>query len=87
KTIFIKCSIEELIRRDTKGLYSKALLPDGHPERVNNLTGVNDPFEIPANPDLIIETDRESIAESSKKLIEFIELNIKAKKIQDNPLS
>ena len=72
KTIYIKCSIEELIRRDTKGLYKRALLPEGHAEKISNLTGVNDPFEIPESPDLIIETDKEDIAASVKKLIEFI---------------
>ncbi|MBK5269635.1 MAG: adenylyl-sulfate kinase [Bacteroidia bacterium] len=78
KTIYIKCSLEELMKRDTKGLYSKALLPEGHGDKINNLSGVNDPFEIPDNPDLIIETDKETITESSRKLVEFIELNRKS---------
>ena len=65
--------MEELIRRDTKGLYARALLPEGDVQRVENLSGVNDPFEIPLNPDLIIETDRESVFESSRKLISYIE--------------
>jgi adenylylsulfate kinase len=75
KTVYLKCSIDELIRRDTKGLYAKALLPEGDPEKLTNLSGVNDPFESPVCPDLIIETDKETIEESSKKLIDFIELN------------
>ena len=75
KTVYIKCSLEELIRRDTKGMYAKALLPEGHANRINNLSGVNDPFEIPNNPDLIIETDHETILESSRRLIKYIELN------------
>jgi adenylylsulfate kinase len=73
KTIYIKCSMEELIRRDTKGLYARALLPEGDVQRVDNLSGVNDPFEIPLNPDLIIETEGESVFESSQKLISYIE--------------
>lgn len=75
KTIYVKCSLDELMKRDTKGLYSKAMLPDGHPDKVINLSGVNDPFEIPASPDLIIETDKEAISESILKLIKFIEMN------------
>lgn len=75
KTIYIKCNIEELIRRDTKGMYAKALLPEGNPQRINNLSGINDPFEIPDGPDLIIETDKETVAESSQRLINFIESN------------
>jgi len=76
KTVYIKCSLEELIRRDTKGMYAKALLPDGHAEKISNLSGVNDPFEVPGAPDLILETDRETILESTQKLIKFIELNM-----------
>jgi len=76
KTVYIKCGLKELIRRDTKGMYQKALLPEGHAERINNLSGVNDPFDIPPEPDLIIETDQETVFESSLKLIKYIELNI-----------
>jgi len=57
-TVFVDCSISSLIKRDTKGLYKKALLPDGHPDKIKNLTGINDPFDIPANPDLYINTGK-----------------------------
>jgi len=76
RTIFIKCSLEELIRRDPKGMYKKAFLPEGHPDRITNLSGVNDPFEVPANPDLIIETDKQTVAESTQKLINYMQLHI-----------
>jgi adenylylsulfate kinase len=79
KTIYIKCSLKELIKRDTKGLYAKALFPDNHPDKITNLSGVNDPFEIPANPDLIIETDTQSIKESTMQLVNFIESNIQTR--------
>ena len=75
KTVFIDCSLEELVKRDTKGLYKKAMLPEGHPEKINNLTGVNDPFEAPAAPDLLIQTGKETIEESVNKLVEFIRRN------------
>jgi len=42
KTVYIDCAIDELIVRDTKGLYKRALLPDHHPDKLTNLTGVND---------------------------------------------
>ncbi|HKC68560.1 MAG TPA: adenylyl-sulfate kinase [Bacteroidia bacterium] len=77
KTVFINCEIKELIKRDTKGLYKKAFLPEGHKDKIHNLTGVNDPFEIPNNPDLIIETDKETIESSVNKLTTFI-LNLKS---------
>jgi adenylylsulfate kinase len=73
KTVFIKCSIQELMKRDTKGLYARAFLPEGHVQRVNNLSGINDPFEIPVNADLVIETDTDTILESTQKLIRYIE--------------
>ena len=72
KTIFINCNLETLVQRDTKGLYHKALLPDGHPEKITNLTGINDPFELPDKPDLTLDTACESIDESVAKLSEFI---------------
>lgn len=75
KTVYIKCSLNELIQRDTKGMYAKAMLPEGHVGRIDNLSGVNDPFEEPVYPDLVIETDKLTIDESSERLIAFIRLN------------
>jgi len=72
KTVYINCSLDTLLKRDTKKLYSKAMLPDHHPEKIYNLTGINDPFDIPANPDLIINTNKETIETSSQKLVHFI---------------
>lgn len=72
KTVWINCDIDTLIERDTKQLYKKALLPNGHPDKIYNLTGINDPFENPADPDLVIETHIYNEAESTKMLYEFI---------------
>ena len=72
RTVFVNCNLETLVERDTKGLYKKALLPEGHPDKITNLTGINDPFELPVNPDLILNTANESIEESVDKLACFI---------------
>jgi len=72
KTVYIDCSIDVLVQRDTKQLYHKALLPDGHPDKINNLTGINDPFDVPSHCDLVITTDSENIEESAQKLLHFI---------------
>jgi adenylylsulfate kinase len=72
KTIFIDCPVETLICRDTKGLYKRALLPEGHPEKITNLTGINDPFDVPALPDLYINTDMHDIQECTALLCDFI---------------
>lgn len=75
RTVFIDCNMDELVKRDTKGLYKKAMLPEGHLERINNLTGVNDPFEAPPAPHLVLCTDKEKIEESAQKLVDFIQKN------------
>lgn len=72
KTVFVDCAVDELINRDTKGLYRKALLPEGHPDRIGNLTGINDPFDIPASPDLYINTALQEVEESAGRLFHFI---------------
>lgn len=71
-TIYISCDLETLKQRDTKGLYRRAQLPNCHPEKLNNLTGVNDPFETPSNPDLILYTSQETVGESADRLMNFI---------------
>lgn len=73
KCVYVKCDLNELKTRDTKGLYRKAMLPEGHPERIENFTGISDPFEEPDNPDLIIRTDTEDVEDSVVKLEKFIE--------------
>lgn len=80
KTVWIDCGIETLKERDTKGLYKRAFLPADHPEKLNNLTGVNDPFEIPDDADLIIKTDSETVESSTEKLLNFILENIEEEK-------
>jgi adenylylsulfate kinase len=71
-SVWLECPIEELIRRDTKGLYHRALLPENDPQKISNLTGINDTFEIPVNPDMIINTGEAGIDEAKTSLINFI---------------
>ena len=80
KTVWINCSLETLIQRDPKGLYKRALLPDGHPDKVLQFTGISDLYENPVSPDLILNTDQESPEESSNRLVEFIFKNIENNK-------
>jgi adenylylsulfate kinase len=76
KLVYIKASLDTVKERDTKGLYRKALLPDGHPERINNFTGISDPFEPPTDVDLLIPTDSADIERSANTLEYFIMRNI-----------
>jgi len=61
RTVFVDCAIESLLKRDTKGLYKRALLPDNHPDKLHNLTGINDPFETPVAPDLHLHTHLKNV--------------------------
>jgi adenylylsulfate kinase len=72
KVVYVKCDLETLKERDTKGLYRKALLPDDDPEKIHNFTGISDPFEEPSNPNLRITTNNEDIESSARKLEDFI---------------
>jgi adenylylsulfate kinase len=72
KTVWVDCALEVLAARDTKGLYRRAYLPEGHPDRVNNLTGVNDPFEEPVAYDLRIDTAEGDIESCTQQLVELI---------------
>lgn len=76
KTVFIDCDLDVLIKRDTKGLYKKAYLPEGHPDKVSNLTGVNDPFEKPSHPDLVINTSTQSVEQAVQTLVGYIAGNL-----------
>jgi adenylylsulfate kinase len=72
KTVWINCDIKTLMERDTKQLYKKAFLPEGHPDKIYNLTGINDPFETPIEPDLVIDTHKNSESASIYMLFNFI---------------
>jgi adenylyl-sulfate kinase len=62
--VFVKCSIEECMKRDPKGLYQKAI--DG---LIPEFTGISAPYEEPENPELILETDKLTIQESVDLII------------------
>lgn len=79
KVIWIKCAVPTLINRDTKGLYRKALLPDGHPEKVHQFSGISDRYDEPVKPDLVIDTEKETIDLSVKKLLDFVLENISSR--------
>jgi len=76
KTVWINCDLETLIKRDSKELYKRAMLIDGHPDKINNLTGINDPYEPPPNANLIINTSVESEETSIKVLFDYIMQNL-----------
>ena len=72
KTVFINCPLNVTKQRDTKGLYRRALLPVNHPDHIEHFTGINDPYEVPVQPDLVIHTNTETPEQSAKHLTDFI---------------
>lgn len=65
--VYVKCPLECLIERDTKGLYKRALAGE-----IENFTGVSDPYEPPVSPEIVVETDTESIEESVDKILDSL---------------
>jgi len=63
--VFVKAPIEVCIERDPKGLYKKALAGE-----IKQFTGIDDPYEEPLNPELVVETDKETPEESVNKILE-----------------
>src|SRR6184192_4896375 len=57
--VYLKCPIEVCRQRDVKGLYK--LVDEG---KIKGFTGIDDPYEEPEHPELVIETDQETIEES-----------------------
>jgi adenylylsulfate kinase len=65
--IYVKCSLETCIQRDPKGLYKKALAGE-----IKDLTGLQDPYEEPIKPELVIETESERVEESVEKIMQTL---------------
>ena len=68
--IYCKASLETCEARDVKGLYKKA-----RAGKIKNYTGIDSPYEVPENPDLIIDTNNETLDHSVFKILNFLEKN------------
>ena len=66
--VHVDCSLDELVRRDVKGLYKKAIAGE-----IDHFTGVSDPYEDPLNPEVVIESDKETEEESLAKVVAKLE--------------
>ncbi len=62
--IFVKTSLAECEKRDTKGLYAKA--KEG---KIPNFTGISSPYEEPTHAEIILKTEEMSVEESLKKIL------------------
>ncbi len=66
--VYVECSIEELTRRDVKGLYEKALKGE-----IKNFTGISDPYEAPLNPEVTLNSETQNEEESLGILVAALE--------------
>ena len=66
--VFVDCPVEVCAERDVKGLYKKAYAGE-----IKEFTGVSDPYEAPAAPELTLRTNEEDAAESAKRVIMKLE--------------
>jgi 3',5'-nucleoside bisphosphate phosphatase len=71
--VHVRASVEECERRDVKGLYGKARTGE-----IEAFTGVSDPYEEPRSPELLLDTEQETPAESAARLIALIEERLAA---------
>ncbi|HEX9076655.1 MAG TPA: adenylyl-sulfate kinase [Anaerolineae bacterium] len=62
--VYCACPIDVLAERDVKGLYKKALAGE-----IKNFTGIDDPYEPPLHPEVVIQSDQESPEQSAAKVI------------------
>ena len=66
--VHVDCSIEELTRRDVKGLYEKALKGE-----IKNFTGISDPYEAPENPEVRVNSETQTSEESMAIILDYLE--------------
>ena len=66
--VYVKASVEECIKRDVKGMYKKAM--EG---KIKNFTGVDDPYEEPPSPEIVLDTEVETVQESVEKVLNYLE--------------
>ncbi|MFX1233501.1 MAG: adenylyl-sulfate kinase [Promethearchaeota archaeon] len=66
--VYVKCSLEVCEQRDVKGMFAKA-----RAGQIKDFTGIDHPFEVPNHADIIVETDKQTVEESKKIILD--ELN------------
>ena len=66
--VYVRCPVEICIQRDVKGMYKKAIKG-----KITHFTGVDDPYEEPEHPELILDTDKETIDESVDKVLKTLQ--------------
>jgi len=63
--VYTKCSLDVCMQRDVKGMYKKAMKGE-----IKEFSGISDPYEEPLKPEILLETDRETLEESAAKVLD-----------------
>ncbi len=66
--LYVKCSVSECENRDPKGMYKKA-----REGEIKEFTGVSAPYEEPANPEIIVDTEKHTLEECANQVIDYLE--------------
>ena len=61
--VYVECPIEVLAARDVKGLYKKAIAGE-----IQQFTGITDPYEPPLQPEVVVNSSRETPQESAARI-------------------
>jgi len=66
--VYVKCSLDECEVRDPKGLYKKA-----RNNEIKHFTGIDSPYEEPENPAIVVDTEKQTVEESVKQIVDFLQ--------------
>jgi adenylylsulfate kinase len=66
--IYVKASVETCEKRDPKGLYKKARAGE-----IKGFTGIDDPYEAPEKPELVLDSDTKGIDQLAEEVVDFLQ--------------
>jgi adenylylsulfate kinase len=76
--VYVNAPLATCESRDVKGLYLRARNGE-----IPEFTGINSPYEEPANPEIVLQTDRETLEESTARLLEFLLPRLRVRRDDD----
>ena len=66
--VYVSASVDECARRDVNGLYAKAFAGE-----IKGFTGVDDPYEEPSSPEIVVDTEEQTPEESARAVVAKLE--------------
>ena len=65
--VFVSCPVEQCEQRDVKGLYKKA-----RAGVIKGFTGIDDPYEEPSDPEIVVDTEKFSIEQCRRQILDYL---------------